>query len=235
MRHALLALFLVAASVLGGACAADRYATDEDRALIRQHDDKVSAAQAAVKTALEAVKQAKDDVEHAARIGDQVAFDAAAERAVAALDVLQDAERALLEAIRQAEGVTKEIRDSTIETFWSFFAPFVPPPYQAPVSMLVLGIGGQLLFKRSRQHLFTAAASTLRLQVADAIKALAKSLGWLHSEGPTVVTIEPQPPPSGGEATITVETANDSMTVRTPTPSTPTLTTPYDSLPDPRA
>lgn len=78
------------------------------------------------------------------------------------------------------EKTAQAIEERTTADINAATAPFIPAPFQPLAAVLTPLLVG-LAFKRSREHLTTAAKKTVTLDVPGAVAALARAAGLLHT------------------------------------------------------
>jgi hypothetical protein len=176
----LLALMLSSGLI---SCAAEDYATPEEKIAIEEQDQVIKQTEARLDAKIAEVKDKASAIEKAfiedpdklpTLVEEYEALVEEAKRIFQELELALAGQEERLKAIKERTiGVVTKASEILLGSTGSPLTPLIP---------LIGLLGAQLAFKRSRQHLWMTAKALAKLQLSDAVLAYLKSLGLKHSE-----------------------------------------------------
>lgn len=179
MHRILLLLPLVAG------CAIEPHATPAELVELEAAEGAVETAKATAEAATARAVQATEGIVQALAQEDPAVLAAAVAEAQ---DALADAEAAgvsLDASLAAYEAIHGPIRERVVEGAGQILIPFLPPPFNGPLGLLIGQGAAMLAFERSRKHLGTAAQAAARLKLVAALNAALKALGMKHTSPAT--------------------------------------------------
>lgn len=167
------------------ACSLDDYATPEERRQLDAREAEVDAAEDVAQAALQRAVVATDALVQALASGEPQAIAQAAQEASEALDAAEAAGSSLDDVMASYEAAFGSIKDRVVHQAGTVLLPWLPAPLNGPLGVVALQVAALLGFDRSRKHLGSALKGLSRGKVVEALRAVLKAAGMLHTSQAT--------------------------------------------------